>query len=52
MRRQYIGEAATVLEEELVAVVVTPDVTPQTKFDPASLTFTRIPNTRGVLVFQ
>jgi len=40
VRRQYLGEPETVLEEELVHVVVTPDVTPQTMFDPVSVTFT------------
>ena len=40
VRRQYIGEADVVIEKELVHVVVTPDVTPQTAFEPASVTFT------------
>ncbi len=40
VRRRYVGEAETVLEEELVQIVVTPDVTPQTMFDPPSVTFT------------
>jgi hypothetical protein len=40
VKRQYIGETATVYEKELVYVVVTPDATPQTQFEPASVTFT------------
>eukprot|EP01050_Picozoa_sp_SAG11_P000472 SAG11_NODE_14_length_26344_cov_14.209411_10_plen_2210_part_00 len=40
VRRQYVGETTTVDEGELVYVVITPDVTPQTMFEPASLTFT------------
>jgi len=40
VRRRYVGETDTVLEEELVHVVITPDVTPQTMFDPVSVTFT------------
>jgi hypothetical protein len=40
VRRRYVGEADTTLEEELVYVVITPDVTPQTMFDPVSVTFT------------
>ena len=40
VRRRYVGEAETVLEEELVQIVITPDVTPQTMFDPVSVTFT------------
>ena len=40
IRRQYVGEPTTVLEEEAVFIVVTPDVTPQTMFDPVSVTFT------------
>jgi hypothetical protein len=39
VQRQYLGEPILVIEEELVLVVVTPDVTPQTKFDPPSVTF-------------
>jgi hypothetical protein len=40
VRRRYVGESATVLEEELVQIVITPDVTAQTMFDPVSVTFT------------
>ena len=40
VRRQYVGETSYTDEKELVYVVVTPDETPQTKFEPASLTFT------------
>jgi len=40
VRRRYVGESETVLEEELVQIVITPDVTPQTMFDPVSVTFT------------
>lgn len=40
VRRQYIGEATTITEKELVHVVITPDTTPQTAFEPASVTFT------------
>jgi hypothetical protein len=38
--RRYVGEPDSVLEEELVQIVITPDVTPQTMFDPVSVTFT------------
>jgi hypothetical protein len=40
VRKHYVGEPDTVLQEELVYVVITPDVTPQTMFDPVSVTFT------------
>merc|ERR1711871_834644 len=40
VKRQYIGETTTVYEKELVYVVVTPDATPQTQFEPAAVTFT------------
>jgi len=40
VKRQYIGETATVYEQEPVYIVVTPDATPQTQFEPASVTFT------------
>ena len=40
VRRQYLGEPLSVLEEELVQIVITPDATPQTRFDPVSVTFT------------
>eukprot|EP01052_Picozoa_sp_SAG31_P009702 SAG31_NODE_515_length_14710_cov_6.289097_12_plen_1809_part_00 len=40
VRRQYIGEATYTDEKELVYVVITPDATPQTQFEPTSLTFT------------
>jgi len=40
VKRQYIGETATTYEKELVYVVVTPDATAQTQFEPASVTFT------------
>jgi hypothetical protein len=40
VRRQYVGEVDTTVDEELVYIVVSPDVTHQTKFDPPSVTFT------------
>jgi len=40
VRRQYVGETGTSVEEEFVYVVVSPDVTAQTMFDPAQVTFT------------
>ena len=40
VKRQYLGEATTVVEKELVHIVVTPDATAQTQFEPASVTFT------------
>jgi hypothetical protein len=40
VKRQYLGEASTVIEKELVHIVVTPDATAQTQFEPASVTFT------------
>lgn len=50
VRRQYAGvyttSMDTVLETELVHIVVTPDETPQTRFFPTSVTFT---HTGGVV---
>ena len=40
VRRQYVGETTTVTEKELVYVVITPDATAQTEFEPSSVTFT------------
>ena len=40
VRRQYVGEVETTVDEELVYVVVSPDITHQTTFDPPSVTFT------------
>eukprot|EP01051_Picozoa_sp_SAG22_P020996 SAG22_NODE_4456_length_1263_cov_1.107388_1_plen_421_part_11 len=40
VQRQYLGEPVLVVEEELITVVIRPDVTPQTVFDPPSVTFT------------
>ena len=39
VQRQYLGEPILVVEEELVLIIVTPDATPQTTFDPPSVTF-------------
>ena len=40
VQRQYLGEPVLVVEEELVQIVITPDTTAQTIFDPPSVTFT------------
>ena len=40
VRRQYIGTTDTDTEEEVVYIVITPDQTPQTSFEPKSVTFT------------
>ena len=40
VRRQYIGTGETETEEEAVYIVIRPDPTPQTTFDPPAVTFT------------
>ena len=40
VKRQYTGSTVAAVEEELVYIVVTPDETPQTRFEPTSVTFT------------
>lgn len=40
VKRHYTGSSVTETETELVYIVVTPDETPQTSFNPASVTFT------------
>ena len=40
VKRHYTGSTVTETESELVYIVVTPDETPQTRFEPTSVTFT------------
>ena len=40
VRRQYLGESDERIEEEAVYIVISPDPTPQTRFEPTSVTFT------------
>ena len=46
VRRQYVGETGTTIDEELVYIVISPDATAQTTFDPPAVTFT---HTGGVV---
>ena len=47
VQRQSPGEPILVVEEELVLIVVTPDPTPQTRFDPPSVTYSHTGGVSG-----